>query len=205
MFTGIIEATGILEGVNKKGDNLQLVIQSPISKDLKPDQSVSHNGICLTVEESGQNSHIVTAIAETLQKTNLKSWKPGQLINLERCMTANSRFDGHIVQGHIDGTGRLMSIKQLDGSRELRFSFPEKFAALVIEKGSISLEGISLTLFDVSKDAFSVAIIPYTLEHTNLKFLSVNDAVNLEFDIVGKYIQRMQQLTSSGNPQILSA
>lgn len=196
MFTGIIEALGTIEEITQRGDNVQFRVRSSIASELKPDQSISHNGVCLTVEEVSDDSYTLTAIPETLQKTTLGRLKPGQLLNLERCVRVDSRLDGHIVQGHVDGTGRLIDKKVLDGSIELSFEFDEKFAPLVIDKGSISLDGISLTLFNVKRTVFSVAIIPYTLEHTNLKHLKLRDEVNLEFDIIGKYINRMQQLNT---------
>lgn len=169
-------------------------INSPISHELKPDQSVSHNGVCLTVETQGEGWHTVTAIDETLQKTNLNSWEPGTIVNLERCLQMNGRLDGHMVQGHVDATGTCTGITEKDGSREFTINFPEKFAALIIEKGSISLNGISLTVFNVNRSSFTVAIIPYTLEHTNMQSLKVGDSINLEFDVVGKYIQRSLSL-----------
>ncbi len=191
MFTGIIETTGTVNKIVKKGTNKSFWIASQISPELKVDQSLSHNGVCLTVEEITESAYKVTAIQETLKKTNLDSLKKGDLINLERCMLMNSRIDGHIVQGHVDCTGVCKQIKELDGSWELSFEFSKKFNHLVIEKGSISLNGISLTIFNVKKSSFSVAIIPYTFEHTNIKTLSKGDAVNIEFDMIGKYVARL--------------
>jgi len=156
---------------------------------------VSHNGVCLTVEEIKAGSHRVTAIDETLQKTNLGDWKTGTPVNLERCLQLNDRLDGHIVQGHVDTTGICTRRKEKKGSWEFTFSFPKKFAELVIEKGSVSVNGTSLTAFDVSKKSFRVAIIPYTFEHTNINQVQERDTVNLEFDIIGKYLLRKLSLS----------
>jgi riboflavin synthase len=194
MFTGIIESTGRIEAVLPSGSNTSFWVSSPISSSLKTDQSVSHNGVCLTVEEVVNDQHRVTAIQETLSKTTLENWKPGDSINLERCMMLNGRFDGHMVQGHVDTTATCLSIDNLEGSRVYRFRFPQQFAHLVVEKGSISLEGISLTIFDLTVNEFSVAIIPYTYEHTNLKNLQPGNMVNIEFDLVGKYLARIASL-----------
>ena len=194
MFTGIIESTGQIEAVLPSGSNTSFWVSSPISSSLKTDQSVSHNGVCLTVEEVINDQHRVTAIQETLSKTTLENWKPGDMINLERCMMLNGRFDGHMVQGHVDTTATCLSIDVLEGSRVYRFRFPRQFAPLVVEKGSISLEGISLTVFNLTVDEFSVAIIPYTYEHTNLKHLQAGNTVNIEFDLVGKYLARIASL-----------
>jgi riboflavin synthase len=194
MFTGIIETTGTIEAVTSTGTNKTFWITSPLSAEFKVDQSISHNGVCLTVEEIQGNRHRVTAIAETLQKSDLGHWKTGNLVNIERCMLMNGRLDGHIVQGHVDTTATCVGQKALDGSWEFRFRFPEQFGALVIEKGSISLNGISLTVFNVTENEFSVAIIPYTFEHTNIQHITEGSVVNLEFDMVGKYINRIHQL-----------
>lgn len=195
MFTGIIEATGRIEEILQAGTNRTLWLSSPITGELKVDQSVSHSGICLTVEEIKGDWYRVTAIAETLEKTNLGSWKTGDLVNLERCLSFQGRLDGHIVQGHVDATAVCIDKKDRNGSWEFRFRFPEEFATLVIEKGSISLNGISLTVFRVTHDEFSVAIIPYTFEHTNIKNISSGSKVNLEFDMIGKYVQRIARFT----------
>lgn len=196
MFTGIIEAVGRVALVRQQGSNLSFRISSPISHELKVDQSVSHNGVCLTVESTGDGYHEVTAIEETLRKTNLAQWRTGSLVNLERCLPLNGRLDGHFVQGHVDTTGICLNRTELDGSWEFRISFPEKFAHLVIEKGSICINGISLTCFDVTRDNLSVAIIPYTWQHTMLHSLQAGDEVNLEFDLIGKYVQRAQLLST---------
>lgn len=195
MFTGIIEATGTVKQVISSGSNKSFWIESPISNQLETDQSVSHNGACLTVEEVSGNRHRVTAIEETLKKTNLGDWKEGSTINLERCLTMNSRLDGHWVQGHVDTTATCLQKKAKDGSWVVEFEFPKKFAELVIEKGSICINGISLTAFDVKKKTFRVAIIPYTFNYTNIQYLNKGDTVNLEFDMIGKYILRKLSLT----------
>jgi len=193
MFTGIIEALGTIIDVDQHGTNKTFWIKSAISSQLKVDQSLSHDGACLTVEEINGNSHRVTAVQETLHKTNLGHWKPDDSINLERCLALNGRLDGHLVQGHVDTTATLEQAIDLSGSWQYTFAYPPEFAGLVIEKGSISLNGISLTIFNVTESKFSVAIIPYTYEHTNLKELSTGDEVNLEFDMMGKYVNRIMQ------------
>jgi riboflavin synthase len=190
MFTGIIETTGVVTEIANSGTNKSFWISSSISGQLKADQSVAHNGVCLTVEEVTADKHRVTAIAETLEKTNLDFWQPGYCVNLERCLQLNGRLDGHFVQGHTDCTATLLLKKDLQGSWLLRFQFPAVFASLVIEKGSVTINGISLTAFDVAADCFSVAIIPYTWQHTNLRFLEAGHTVNIEFDMIGKYLQR---------------
>ncbi len=197
MFTGIIETTGILKKVISNGSNRTFWIASSLSSQFKPDQSVSHNGVCLTVERIHEDQHRVTAIAETLEKTNLGSWKEGELVNLERCLLLTDRLDGHIVQGHVDTTGTCTKRLEKGGSWEFEFEFPKKFAALIIEKGSICVNGISLTAFDAGKKAFRVAVIPYTFEHTNINKVGEGDQVNLEFDILGKYLLRRLSLKNS--------
>lgn len=194
MFTGIIEATGIVKDVIPNGSNKTFWIESSLSSEFKVDQSVNHSGVCLTVEEISGKLHNVTAIDETLQKTNLNSWKPGTIINLERSLSLNSRLDGHFVYGHADTTGICLNRKEKDGSWEFEFQFPKKFAELIIEKGSVCVNGISLTAFNVKKKSFSVAIIPYTFEYTNIREVKPDDAVNLEFDIIGKYLLRRLSL-----------
>jgi riboflavin synthase len=194
MFTGIIEALGTIEHIETEGSNKTIWIKSGISKDLKVDQSVAHSGVCLTVEEVEGDVHRVTAIDETLKKTNLGDWQTGSMVNLERCMLMNGRIDGHIVQGHVDATATCIQKKDLAGSWEFTFIFPEQFAALVIEKGSISLNGTSLTIFNVENNKFTVAIIPYTYEHTNIQQVEEGTKVNIEFDMIGKYIQRITSL-----------
>jgi riboflavin synthase len=191
MFTGIIENTGIIKELFNNGSNKTYWISSPISNELKVDQSLSHNGVCLTVEEVNDGMHRVTAIEETLLKTDLTNWKAGTVINLERCMLLDGRIDGHIVQGHVDGIATCIDVVEKKGSWEFSFQFDIQFAKFIIEKGSITINGISLTLFNIGTDTFTVAIIPYTFEHTNMKTLKKGDLVNLEFDMIGKYINRI--------------
>jgi riboflavin synthase len=194
MFTGIIESKGIVKAVISNGSNKSFWVESPISSQFRIDQSVSHSGVCLTVEEIIGNTHRVTAIDETLQKTNFFQWKEGTIINLERCLQLNDRLDGHIVQGHVDTPGTCIKRKEKDGSWEFEFEFPKKFADLIIEKGSICVNGISLTAFDIKKRSFRVAVIPYTFEHTNINLVHKGDTVNLEFDMIGKYLLRRLSL-----------
>lgn len=191
MFTGIIETLGTLEKITKEGTNIHFDIRSELTSSLKIDQSVAHDGVCLTVVGITDNSYRVTAIDETLQITNLKSWAVGKKVNLERCMPANGRFDGHIVQGHVDQIGKVQQILEQDGSWLFDFSFDPAIGNVTVEKGSITINGTSLTCFNSKNGAFTVAIIPYTYEHTIFHQLSLGDEVNLEFDIVGKYIQRI--------------
>lgn len=193
MFTGIIECTGVIRRITAAGTNKTFWIHSPISSALTIDQSVSHDGVCLTVEEIRDDMHRVTAIDETLKKTNLNTWKEAGIINLERCLQMNGRLDGHIVQGHVDSPARCSSIIQKDGSWEFTFEIDRTFAAFIIEKGSISINGISLTLFNVTEGSFQVGIIPYTYEHTNIHLLRQGDPVNIEFDVIGKYVNRFLQ------------
>ena len=194
MFTGIIEALGVVREISEAGTNKSFWIESPLSAGFKIDQSIAHNGVCLTVEEIQGNWHKVTAVAETLEKTELHRWDPGTFINLERSLLPSSRLDGHFVQGHVDTTGVCRKIRDKNGSYEFEFEFSKNFAPLIIEKGSICLNGISLTAFGVKKNAFKVAIIPYTYQHTNLQYLKEEDEVNLEFDLIGKYILRKLSL-----------
>jgi len=194
MFTGIIETTGIIEKIIASGTNKTFWIKSPVSSELKVDQSVSHNGVCLTVEAVNADVHQLTAIEETLLKTNLNSWEEGDTVNIERCLHMNGRLDGHIVQGHVDTTAVCISVEEKNGSWEYSFNIDRQFASLIIEKGSISLNGISLTIFNVKEDGFTVAIIPYTYTHTNMQYLQKGDRVNIEFDMIGKYVNRIQQL-----------
>lgn len=194
MFTGIIETIGTIQSIASNGSNISFTIESNISNELKIDQSVCHDGVCLTVEQISNNVHTVTAIEETLRKTNLKNWIVNTQINLERCLSVNSRLDGHIVQGHVDTTATCTTTTTLNGSWEYTFIINENFASLIIEKGSITINGTSLTCFNVTNSSFTVAIIPYTYNHTNIKYIVVGSLVNIEFDIVGKYINRIQQL-----------
>lgn len=197
MFTGIIETLGWVEAIEMDQQNMHCWVNSPISQELKIDQSVAHNGVCLTVDSLGEGKHRVTAVAETLQKTQLGDWHIGSTINLERCLPMGGRLDGHIVQGHVDTTGTCELILETGGSWLYQFSFPESFAALVIEKGSIAVNGISLTCFNITRQSFQVAIIPYTYEHTNLSQVQVGHRVNLEFDLLGKYVQRQMALAEA--------
>ncbi len=190
MFTGIIETIGIIKSITQNGSNYTYLIQSSIGEELKVDQSVAHDGVCLTVEQINGDTHQVTAIAETIAKTNLAQWKPGAVVNIERCMVMNGRLDGHIVQGHVDCTAICVERLDKEGSWEYRFEFPTQFASLVIEKGSIAVNGTSLTCFDITNNSFKVAIIPYTFEHTSIKQVMAGTTVNIEFDILGKYVQR---------------
>ena len=191
MFTGIIENIGTITDIEIMGNNYTFWIESPISHELKIDQSLAHNGICLTVEEVILQKHRVTAIHETIIKTNLQHLQKGALVNLERCMQLNGRLDGHIVQGHVDTIAKCTNIIDKTGSWEYQFTVDNQFANLMIEKGSITLNGISLTIFDVTQNTFKVAIIPYTFLHTNMQYLKIEDWVNIEFDIIGKYINRI--------------
>jgi riboflavin synthase len=194
MFTGIIESIGIVKEISSVGTNKSFWIGSPLSSQFKIDQSIAHNGVCLTVEEIRENLHKVTAVAETLDKTELNQWEVGSALNLERSLLPSSRLDGHFVQGHVDGTGICKKIKDKNGSHEFEFEFSKKFAPLVIEKGSVCVNGISLTAFDVKKNSFRIAVIPYTYQHTNLQNLKEEGKVNLEFDLIGKYILRKLSL-----------
>lgn len=193
MFTGIIEAFGTIQKIEKEASNIHFYIQSPLSNDLKIDQSVSHNGVCLTVVGIDRDVHQVTAIQETLNKTTLGRWSEGDIINLERCTLAGARLDGHIVQGHVDQTAKCISRIEADGSWIFTFKHDSAPDQLTVEKGSITVDGISLTVIDSQFDRFSVAIIPYTFDHTNLKNIQVDDYVNLEFDIIGKYVAKLME------------
>jgi len=193
MFTGIIEETGKVLSAVKDKSNLILTIKSHISEELKIDQSVSHNGVCLTVTELHPGAHTVVAIDETLKKSNIGSIKDGDLVNLERCMQMNGRLDGHIVQGHVDAKSQCLDVEESDGSWLFTFSYNSSDNVLV-EKGSVCINGVSLTCFEVTDDSFKVAIIPYTFEHTNFKKIKKNDEVNIEFDIIGKYVHKLVDL-----------
>lgn len=199
MFTGIIECLGLIVAVDKVGGNTVFKVSTPLSHELKVDQSIAHNGVCLTIEAIHEEIYQVTAIEETLSKTNAGNWQVGDVVNLERAMQFNGRMDGHLVQGHVDAVATCIDVKVMDGSWQYSFQFPEKFASLMIEKGSVSLNGTSLTVFDVSTNQFSVAIIPYTYHHTNIHNLQIGQTVNIEFDMMGKYVARYAQLN---NPNI---
>jgi len=193
MFTGIIETLGKVTDLRQEQGNLHITVQSSISSELKIDQSVAHNGVCLTVVALADGKHTVTAIEETLNKTNLGELKAGDLVNLERCMQMNARLDGHIVQGHVDQTAVCSDFKELDGSWEYTFEYDPAQGNVTVEKGSICVNGTSLTVVNSKPNSFSVAIIPYTFQHTNLQQVKIGSAVNLEFDIIGKYVARLMQ------------
>ena len=188
MFTGIIESIGKVENIEKDGENYHFTFQSDISKNLKIDQSVAHNGVCLTVTSQNNIEHQVTAIYETIQKTNMSSLKIGSLVNLERCLKIGDRLDGHMVQGHVDDTIVCTKINEEDGSWRIGFEGENLNEKLIVDKGSICINGISLTVAKINKNYVEVAIIPYTYENTNFKQLKLNDIVNIEYDILGKYI-----------------
>jgi riboflavin synthase len=196
MFTGIIETTGKIIHIDSDGTNKTFTVQSPISKELKIDQSVAHNGVCLTVIDIDliNNCHRVTAIEETLNLSNLGNLNEDSLLNIERCLKLSDRLDGHMVQGHVDGTGECVSKNNMDGSWEYKFKYDPSFASLIVPKGSICVNGVSLTAINPILDEFSVAIIPFTFEHTNFKLLEPGDKVNLEFDILGKYLLRQDAI-----------
>lgn len=191
MFTGIIETLAKVESIEKEGSNVHFTFSSSITNELKIDQSVAHNGVCLTVVKINGNQYTVTAIDETLKRTNLGNLKTGDVVNVERCMPANGRFDGHIVQGHVDTTATCVSVNNLNGSWEFVFEYEANPKHITVEKGSITINGVSLTVVDSKANGFSVHIIPYTFEHTNFKTIERGTKVNLEFDIVGKYITKM--------------
>jgi riboflavin synthase len=194
MFTGIVEGIGKVVSVVDNQKNKDFVMEAAFVNELKVDQSLSHNGVCLTVTETKENQYKVTAIKETLDKTNLGNLTAGKLVNLERCMLANSRFDGHIVQGHVDQTGKCVEIKEEAGSWRFTFEYDSSTGNITVEKGSICINGVSLTVVDSETNRFSVAIIPYTFNHTNFKEIKVGDIVNLEFDIIGKYLKKLYTL-----------
>lgn len=194
MFTGIIETLGTLVEVKKDQENLHLTVQSALTPELKIDQSVAHNGVCLTVVSKTDSTYTVTAIQETCLKTNIESWAVGDAINLERAMLLGARLDGHIVQGHVDQTGICTEIKEAEGSWYFSFEYDSSMQNITIEKGSITVNGVSLTVVNSKENAFSVAIIPYTYAHTNFHAFQVGTKVNLEFDVIGKYVSRLHGL-----------
>jgi riboflavin synthase len=196
MFTGIIETIGLVKEILKENDNLHIKIQSNITKELKIDQSVAHNGICLTVVEIDNDIYTVTAIKETIKKTNINKLCQGSSVNLERAMKLGDRLDGHIVQGHVDQIGVCINVKEENGSWVFTFEYDKNLNNITIEKGSITIDGTSLTVIDSKINEFSVAIIPYTFEHTNFKNYKKGTIVNLEFDVIGKYVKRIQDLRS---------
>ena len=193
MFTGIVEATATVENIETQGTSVHFTMSCPFTDELKIDQSLSHNGCCLTIEKIENQRYGVTAIQETLEKTNLGSWKIGTKVNLERCVLMNGRLDGHIVQGHVDQTGTIKSIENLNGSHYITIAYTDKDGFTTVPQGSITVDGISLTVAQSGENEFSVAIIPYTWEHTNLKNLEIGSRVNLEFDIIGKYVAKLMK------------
>ena len=195
MFTGIVEEIGKISNLKKSGDNLNITVKAKMTPELKIDQSVSHNGICLTVVSITDNEYTVTAVKETLDKTNLGILNSGDSVNLERGMRLGDRLDGHIVQGHVDQTATCIKITEADGSWEFTFNYEAGIGNITIEKGSITVNGVSLTVVNSKKDQFSVAIIPYTYEHTTFQYLKEGDTVNLEFDVIGKYVKRLTEVS----------
>ncbi len=193
MFTGIIESLGKIKSLSKEGENLHIEVASELSPMLKIDQSVSHNGVCLTVVSLTETSYVVTAIKETLDKTNIRQLEVGAVVNLERAMKLGDRLDGHIVQGHVDQTAICQEIKKQDGSWVFTFTYDRSLNNITIEKGSVTVNGVSLTVVDSRPNTFNVAIIPYTYQHTNFNTFVKNTMVNLEFDVIGKYVKRITQ------------
>ena len=194
MFTGIIETLGEIKALHKDGGNVHITMASTVTDELKIDQSVAHNGVCLTVISIKNNEYTVTAIQETIDKTNLSDWKTGDFVNLERAMKLGDRLDGHIVQGHVDQTGICKSIEEANGSWYFTFEYDPNLNNLTIEKGSITINGVSLTVVNSLKNEFSVAIIPYTYEHTDFKNFKIGTKINLEFDVIGKYVSKLYLL-----------
>ena len=190
MFTGIVESLGEIVDINEELDNIHFTVRSEISPELKIDQSLSHSGVCLTVIDIEKNCHTVTAVKETLDKSALKNLKKGDVFNLERAMKMGGRLDGHLVQGHVDDIAKCVDVKVNEGSWIFTFSFNKKFKNLIIEKGSICINGVSLTLFNVTNSSFDVTIIPYTYDNTNFNKINVGDIVNIEYDMIGKYLAR---------------
>lgn len=190
MFTGIVESLGEIVDINEELDNIHFTVRSEISPELKIDQSLSHSGVCLTVVDIEKNCHTVTAVKETLDKSALKNLKKGDVFNLERAMKLGGRLDGHLVQGHVDDIAKCVDVKVNEGSWIFTFSFNEKFKNLIIEKGSICINGVSLTVFNVTNNSFDVTIIPYTYDNTNFNKINIGDIVNIEYDMIGKYLAR---------------
>lgn len=197
MFTGIIEDLGVVESLEREATNLHLTIQSRLASELKIDQSVSHNGVCLTVVKRNASSYTVTAIKETLDKTNLNTLTEGAIVNLERGLKLGDRLDGHMVQGHIDQIGICVDVQSQNGSWTYTFEYEPSFGNITIEKGSVTVNGVSLTVVNSKNTGFSVAIIPYTYEHTNFKHFKIGSVVNLEFDVIGKYVSRLHAKTTT--------
>ncbi|HBI00910.1 MAG TPA: riboflavin synthase [Flavobacterium sp.] len=194
MFTGIIETLGRIKSIEKEQENVHFTITSGITSELKIDQSVAHNGVCLTVVAIENDNYTVTAIKETLDKTNLATWKEGDSVNLERAMKLGDRLDGHIVQGHVDQIGKCIAVEEASGSWYFTFNYDSSLNNITIEKGSITVNGVSLTVVNSKLNEFSVAIIPYTFEHTNFHSFKEGTVVNLEFDVIGKYVSRLNEL-----------
>lgn len=193
MFTGIVESLGVIQKIEREQDNVHIYIESNFTDELKIDQSVAHNGTCLTVVHVDKDVYQVTAIRETIEKTNLSDWQVGDHLNLERGMKLGDRLDGHIVQGHVDQTGTCIGVEDAEGSTYYTFEYDPSHHNITIEKGSITINGVSLTVVDSKRNQFSVAIIPYTKKHTTFQFLKKGDTVNLEFDVIGKYVARLQE------------
>jgi len=196
MFTGIIEALGTVVSLEREGTNVHLTLSCPFTSELHIDQSLAHNGVCLTVVAIEGDEYTVTAIEETLQRSNIGDLQAGDVVNLERCTQIGSRLDGHIVQGHVDATGTVVSVEEQDGSWVYTVAYPEAHRELLVEKGSVTINGVSLTVVDAGMDAFSVAIIPYTYQETTFHRLEPGQRINLEFDIVGKYVMRLAEVRS---------
>jgi len=194
MFTGIIETLGIIKDILKEDENLHITVSSSITNELKIDQSVAHNGVCLTVVAIENDTYTVTAIKETIDKTNVGDWKIADIVNLERAMKLGDRLDGHIVQGHVDQTGICKAVQETEGSWKFTFEYDASLNNITIEKGSITVNGVSLTVVDSKRNEFSVAIIPYTYEHTNFKNFQLGTKINLEFDVIGKYVTKLHSL-----------
>lgn len=194
MFTGIVEDQGRIASLEQREGNLDLWVESRLTPELKIDQSVAHNGVCLTVVEVKDNQYRVTAVEETLRKTSMKTWKAGDSVNLERALRVGDRLDGHFVQGHVDTVATCTGVGEADGSWLFHFRFPDSFAPLLVEKGSVCLDGVSLTVFGLGRNTFTVTIIPYTFEHTGFGLMKPGQELNIEFDVLGKYFLRMQSL-----------
>ncbi|RAR49821.1 riboflavin synthase [Flavobacterium lacus] len=194
MFTGIIETLGRIKSIEKEQNNVHFTITSTITSELKIDQSVAHNGVCLTVVAIDNDNYTVTAIGETIDKTNLSTWKEGDTVNLERAMKLGDRLDGHIVQGHVDQIGTCIAVEEANGSWYYTFNYDASLNNITIEKGSITVNGVSLTVVNSKLNEFSVAIIPYTYEHTNFHLIEKGSVINLEFDVIGKYVSRLNEL-----------
>ncbi len=190
MFTGIIEATGVVKEIEQDGTNIHFTFESPISNELKIDQSLAHDGVCLTTVRIDGNTHTVTAVEETMKRSNMERLEVGSLVNLERAMKSDGRLDGHIVQGHVDATAKCVKIEVLEGSWYFTFQYQSSPEHLLVDKGSICINGVSMTVVSPTLEQFSIAVIPYTFEHTNFKTMQIDTVINLEFDVIGKYISK---------------